>query len=206
MNGKSDRPLIQSQSNNQILLKTEFYAADISNTTRLDTLNVNKPKIEAKYYCDEILVGEPVSGSIIEPTSDLNLGTVSLNIDYNLENSSDRLGILSLSQFDLFSSKQKTALQKETWLDDISAKESETKCENVEQRNKEIENIAMLGFTSRITAPTKFPRIEDSFMETQAIVYSALDSIVQFQTDFHAEQSNLHFHFIDPKSVSTELL
>ncbi|GFQ87703.1 hypothetical protein TNCT_623981 [Trichonephila clavata] len=155
---------------------------------------------------DEILVGESLPGSIMEPTSDLHLGTVSWNIDYNSENSSDRLGILSLSQFDLFPSKQKTALQKETWLDDISAKESETKCENLEQRNKEIENIAMLGFTSRITAPTKFPRIEDSFIETQAIVYSALDSIVQFQTDFHAEQSNLPFHFIDPKSVSTELL
>ncbi|GFR19268.1 hypothetical protein TNCT_245331 [Trichonephila clavata] len=155
---------------------------------------------------NEILVGESVPGLIMEPTSDLNLGTVSWNIDYNLENSSDRLGLLSLSQFDLFPSKQKTALQKETWLDAISGKESETKSENVEPRNIETQNIAMLGFTSPITAPTKGPRMKDRFMETQTKVYSALDSFVQLQADFHADQSNLSFHFNDPKSVSPELM
>ncbi|GFR31790.1 hypothetical protein TNCT_558541 [Trichonephila clavata] len=37
---------------------------------------------------DEILFEETIPGSNMEPTSDLNLGTVSRSIDYNSENSS----------------------------------------------------------------------------------------------------------------------
>ncbi|GFU96781.1 hypothetical protein TNCV_1303111 [Trichonephila clavipes] len=69
---------------------------------------------------DELLIGDSAPESIIETTSDLNIGTVPWNINCTSEISDGQFELLRFSQFDLFHSKENTSLPKETSLDSFS--------------------------------------------------------------------------------------
>ncbi|GFS59040.1 hypothetical protein TNIN_297931 [Trichonephila inaurata madagascariensis] len=162
--------------------------------------NLNSTELKQN-ITDEILFGESAPGSIIETTSDLNIETLPWNINRPSEISDCQFGLLPFSQFDLFHSKEKTSLPKETSLDSISGEECESKCENVES---EIRKMAIFGSPSGNTAPRDSPTKEDSFIEAQGNGSSALDDLLQFLDNFQADQSNLPFRFTDPNSGSVE--
>ncbi|GFY50697.1 hypothetical protein TNIN_118471 [Trichonephila inaurata madagascariensis] len=162
--------------------------------------NLNSTELKQN-ITDEILFGESAPGSIIETTSDLNIETVPWNINRPSEISDCQFGLLPISQFDLFHSKEKTSLPKETSLDSISGEECESKCENVESQFRK---MTIFGSPSGNTAPRDSPTNEDSFIEAQGNGSSALDDLLQFLDNFQADQSNLPFRFTNPNSGSVE--
>ncbi|GFT90843.1 hypothetical protein TNCV_336111 [Trichonephila clavipes] len=150
---------------------------------------------------DELLFGDSAPESIIETTSDLNIGTVPWNINCTSEISDGQFELLPFSQFDLFHSKENTSLPKETSLDAFSGKESESKNENVES---EFENISILGFASQTRESRDSPTKEDSFIEALGNGSCALGDFLLFLDNFQVDQSNLPFRFTDPNSGSVE--
>ncbi|GFY53093.1 hypothetical protein TNIN_62591 [Trichonephila inaurata madagascariensis] len=82
---------------------------------------------------DEIIFSKSAPGRIIETTSDINFGLDSRISNYSSEITGGQYGALPLSQIDLFHSKEKSTLPKETSFDVIIGRESENKCETLIQ-------------------------------------------------------------------------
>ncbi|GFY67218.1 hypothetical protein TNIN_174681 [Trichonephila inaurata madagascariensis] len=87
---------------------------------------------------DEIIFSKSAPGWIIETTSDINFGLDSRISNYSSEITGGQYGALSLSQIDLFHSKEKSTLPKETSFDVIIGRESESKCENFDSKHKHL--------------------------------------------------------------------